>query len=74
MIDPKTNGPVCDAEIMTSVEGVFSCGNALHVNDLVDYVSKAESLRHSPQNSGAKQGIIDIMAARVCSACSQRLI
>ena len=24
---------------MTSVPGVFSCGNALHVNDLVDYVS-----------------------------------
>ena len=24
---------------MTSVPGVFSCGNALHVNDLVDFVS-----------------------------------
>ena len=26
---------------MTSVDGVFSCGNALHVNDLVDYVSES---------------------------------
>ena len=24
---------------MTNVPGVFSCGNALHVNDLVDFVS-----------------------------------
>ena len=26
---------------MTGLEGVFSCGNALHVNDLVDYVSES---------------------------------
>ena len=26
---------------MTSLDGVFSCGNALHVNDLVDYVSES---------------------------------
>ncbi len=40
-IDPKTKGPLCDAQLMTSVPGVFSCGNALHVNDLVDYVSES---------------------------------
>ncbi len=39
-IDPKTKGPYCDGQCMTSVPGVFSCGNALHVNDLVDYVSE----------------------------------
>lgn len=41
LIDPRTKGPVCDGQLMTSVEGVFSCGNALHVNDLVDYVSES---------------------------------
>lgn len=40
-IDPKTKGPVCDQNLMTSVPGIFSCGNALHVNDLVDYVSES---------------------------------
>ena len=34
-----TKGAVVDQTLMTSVPGVFSCGNALHVNDLVDYVS-----------------------------------
>jgi len=38
-IDLMTNGPVVDEKLMTMSEGVFSCGNALHVNDLVDYVS-----------------------------------
>ena len=40
-IDPKTKGPKCSADLMTSVPGIFSCGNALHVNDLVDYVSES---------------------------------
>lgn len=40
-LDPKTKGPVCDTGFMTDVEGIFSCGNALHVNDLVDYVTES---------------------------------
>lgn len=43
-IDSKTKGPVCDSSAMTSVPGVFSCGNAFHVNDLVDYVSESGEL------------------------------
>jgi len=43
-LDPKTKGPICNATLMTSVDGVFSCGNALHVNDLVDYVSESGEL------------------------------
>ena len=35
-----TKGPVCDQNFMTKTDGVFSCGNAMHVNDLVDYVSE----------------------------------
>ena len=40
-LDPGTKGPVFDNNCMTTVPGVFSCGNALHVNDLVDYVSES---------------------------------
>ncbi|MBU3145295.1 NAD(P)/FAD-dependent oxidoreductase [Clostridium sp. CF012] len=42
--DYATKGPVVDQNFMTNVEGVFSCGNALHVNDLVDYVSESGKL------------------------------
>lgn len=34
-----TNGAVVDQNRQTSVEGIFACGNVLHVHDLVDYVS-----------------------------------
>jgi NADPH-dependent 2,4-dienoyl-CoA reductase/sulfur reductase-like enzyme len=40
-IHPATKGPVCDQRYMTMIRGVFSCGNALQVNDLVDYVSES---------------------------------
>lgn len=43
-LDARTKGPVCDNRFMTETEGVFSCGNALHVNDLVDYVSESGEL------------------------------
>ena len=39
-IDPTTNGPIVDARLMTSVDGIFAAGNVLHVHDLVDYVSE----------------------------------
>jgi len=37
-INPMTNGPWVDSTLMTSVPGVFACGNVLHVHDLVDFV------------------------------------
>ncbi|MDO4940368.1 MAG: NAD(P)/FAD-dependent oxidoreductase [Erysipelotrichaceae bacterium] len=38
-LDKRTKGAVVDETYMTSVDGIFACGNALHVHDLVDYVS-----------------------------------
>ena len=43
-IDPATKGAKVDEAMMTSVEGVFSSGNALHVHDLVDYVSESAEI------------------------------
>ncbi|HBC87359.1 MAG TPA: pyridine nucleotide-disulfide oxidoreductase [Lentisphaeria bacterium] len=40
VLDNVTRGPVVDANLMTSVEGVFACGNVLHVHDIVDWVSE----------------------------------
>jgi len=38
-LDPRTKGAIVDDTYMSSVDGIFACGNALHVHDLVDYVS-----------------------------------
>ena len=43
-MDKVTKGAVVDNTFMTSQEGVFSCGNVLHVHDLVDYVSDEASM------------------------------
>ena len=39
-MDRITSGAVVDQSRETSIEGVFACGNVLHVHDLVDYVSE----------------------------------
>jgi pyruvate/2-oxoglutarate dehydrogenase complex dihydrolipoamide dehydrogenase (E3) component len=39
VLDPVTRGPVVNDYLETSTEGIFACGNVLHVNDMVDYVS-----------------------------------
>ena len=39
-LDRITNGAVVDGDRETAIEGVFACGNVLHVHDLVDYVSE----------------------------------
>ena len=39
-LDPRTKGAIVDDTYMSSVKGIFACGNALHVHDLVDYVSE----------------------------------
>ncbi len=39
-MDRITNGASVDQNRQTSIEGIFACGNVLHVHDLVDYVSE----------------------------------
>lgn len=39
-LNPVTNGPFVDENLETEVEGIFACGNVLHVHDLVDFVSE----------------------------------
>ncbi len=39
-ISSTTKGPVVNNNRETSVDGVFSCGNVLHVHDIVDFVSE----------------------------------
>ena len=39
-LNPVTNGAFVDQNRQTEVEGIFACGNVLHVHDLVDFVSE----------------------------------
>ena len=44
IMEAGTNGASVDDTFMTSVPGIFSCGNVLHVHDLVDYVSEEAAM------------------------------
>lgn len=39
-LNPVTSGPVVGDNLETNIDGIFACGNVLHVHDLVDYVSQ----------------------------------
>ncbi len=39
-LDFATNGAIVNQDRQTEQEGIFACGNVLHVHDLVDYVSE----------------------------------
>ncbi len=40
VLDRITGGAAVDQNRQTTVEGIFACGNVLHVHDLVDFVSE----------------------------------
>ena len=47
-LNPVTKGPVVDQFMQTSQSGIFAAGNVVHVNDLVDNVSReSEQAGHS---------------------------
>lgn len=43
-LSAATKGPVVDQFMQTSIKGVFACGNVLHVNDLVDNVTRESEI------------------------------
>ena len=43
-LDKVTSGAIVDQDRMTAAEGIFACGNVLHVHDLVDYVSEEAAI------------------------------
>lgn len=63
VLDRITKGAVVDQNRQTNIDGVFACGNVLHVHDLVDYVSEEAEiagLSASEYIKGIKGKDIDI--------------
>ncbi len=56
-MNPVTSGPKVNESLETNIEGVFACGNVLHVHDLVDFVSEeAGELQEEMLRNYVKQG------------------
>ena len=43
-LSARTNGALVDQDRQTGIEGIFACGNVLHVHDLVDFVSEEAAI------------------------------
>ena len=43
-MDPRTGGAMVYENMETSIPGIFACGNAVHVHDLVDFVTAESQL------------------------------
>lgn len=72
-MSPVTSGPLVNESLETNVEGVFACGNVLHVHDLVDFVSQeaqaagknaAEYVLNGKKDSGSDIPIVATQGAR----------
>lgn len=55
-MSPVTSGPLVNESLETSIEGVFACGNVLHVHDLVDFVSEEASAAGKNAAKYVKEG------------------
>jgi len=40
-LSSETHGPECDHNYMSMLDGIFVCGNAMYINDVVDYISES---------------------------------
>lgn len=54
-MNPVTSGPKVNESFETSIEGVFACGNVLHVHDLVDFVSEEAAIAGEKAASFVKE-------------------
>ena len=73
-LSPATSGAVVDNALQTNIDGIFACGNVLHVHDLVDFVSDESFLAgrsaaeyvHGAMHKGVQINIQDGRGVRGC--------
>jgi len=80
-LDPSTGGPEVGNLLETGTQGFFACGNVLHVNDLVDEVSREGE--RAAEGAAARLGVLPpppkiglrlIGGANIAQVVPQRLV
>lgn len=69
-LDKTTNGPIVNEKMETNIEGIFACGNVLHVHDIVDFVtleSKNAGKRAAEYIKNKKES----QPSRICETSAQ---
>ena len=60
-----TRGAVVDQNRQTNIEGVFACGNVLHVHDLADFVSEEAEIAGECAAEFLKKGLTSDTEIRI---------
>jgi len=55
-INKITSGPNVNDKLETDIDGIYACGNVLHVHDLVDFVSEEAALAGTNAAAYVQQG------------------
>ena len=85
ILDTKTSGPIVNNSMLTNIEGVFACGNVVHVHDLVDFVTKESRIagknaalyslnkleKNPTVNTIANEGISYIVPQSIDTNCNE---
>lgn len=73
-LDNRTKGAIVDQNCQTLADGVYACGNALHVNDLVDYVSESGETAGGAAVAESKRKLVPVtLQGKLLYAVPQRL-
>ena len=64
-ISENAKGPICDQNFMTMIDGVYCCGNALHLNETVDHVSESGEAagRNAARYMHRERRLIDVQTS-----------
>lgn len=62
-LDRKTGGPIVNEAMETNIDGIFACGNVLHVHDIVDFVTEESKL-------AGKNAALYVSGNRYADACA----
>ena len=72
-LSPITSGPVVNDSLETNIEGIFACGNVLHVHDLVDFVSQEAANAGKNAAKYVKNGkTVSTKEVKIKAACGVR--
>lgn len=73
-LDNRTKGAIVDQNCQTLADGVYACGNALHVNDLVDYVSESGETAGGAAVAESKRKLVPVtLQGKLLYVVPQRL-
>ena len=75
-ISKQTDGPVCDQNGMTLIDGIFACGSSMHISSRVEYISESGEIagRSASRYMVRERNLIEIEVGKEFQTASPQCI